>query len=206
MLGSEEGRVNPLSFSFNILVFHSFPGAQAAPARIQGDELTPLSHPAPTSHGCRQSHALSGDLCLPQSGGQGTCSTGLVTCEILITAKAVGIESKLLGCHSLLSLHCASSLSSGSSWDRSWPGIAITPCPFCRSLSVATHGLCCFPFLTIPSGQMCQAVPRAPVLQDSSIPSVPTGILPTGDAESSRKVVSSPLQGRRGLVSHQCHT
>lgn len=36
--------------------------------------------------------------------------------------------------------------------------------------------------------------------------SIPTGLLPTADAESSRKVVSSPLQGQRGcgatLVPH----
>lgn len=63
----KEGRVSPLSFSFNILLFHSFPGAQAALVWIQGDELPPVSHPAPMCRGCRQSCALSGDLCLPQS-------------------------------------------------------------------------------------------------------------------------------------------
>lgn len=115
----KEGRVSPLSFSFNILLFHSFPGAQAALVWSQGDELPPVSHPAPKPRGCRQSRALSGDPCLPQSGGQGTCSTGLATWKILIAAKGVGIESRLLGCHSLLNLHCGSSLSSGSSTDRS---------------------------------------------------------------------------------------
>lgn len=32
----EEGRISPLSFSFHIVLFHSFPEAQAAPVWIQG--------------------------------------------------------------------------------------------------------------------------------------------------------------------------
>ena len=63
----KEGRVSTLSFSFSILLFHSFPGAYAAPVSIQGDEHTPSCH---IMFLClmavgRESHALSGGLYLP---------------------------------------------------------------------------------------------------------------------------------------------
>lgn len=107
-LGSEkEGRVSPLSFSLNIIFFFFFTPSQGHRQPQFG--FRGWAHPAVTP--CSHVWWLQAEPCpvwgpvpATASGGQGTCTTGLLTWEILITAKVLGIESKLLGCHSLLNV------------------------------------------------------------------------------------------------------
>lgn len=143
---------------FNILLSHSFPGS---PSLDSGDELSPCLVTAGRAMPCL-------GTCVCHRARTGTCTTGLLTCKILITAKALGIESKLLGCHSLLTCSVSPACPQGAAGtgaelqQQSHPALCAGTCLSSPVAAAAAH---CSAF----PQNMAQAVLRAPEMQENSV-------------------------------------